>query len=449
MAGGLSPERQARRGKYVLYWMQASQRAECNHALEYAIREANRRDKPVVVFFGITESFPDANLRHYHFMLEGLRETRRVLRGRGIAMVVHAVSPEIGAVEMARDAVLLVMDGGYLRVQKAWRRHVAEHAPCPVVQVESDVIVPVEEASPKEEFSAATFRPKIRRKLGEYLVPLRESRPAVESARMRLASLDLDDVDALLRGLDLDRSVPPVEGFRGGRSHARRFLEEFIERKLDRFPDERNDPNAGCLSNMSPYLHFGQLSPLEAALAVDAAKSPGTAAYLEELIVRRELSMNFVQYNDRYDDFEGLPQWSRGELQRHARDRREAEYALEQLEAARTGDEYWNAAQDEMVCTGKMHGYMRMYWGKKIIEWVRDPAEAFRIALHLNNKYELDGRDANGFAGVAWCFGKHDRPWPPRAVLGKVRAMAASGLRRKFDPDAYVERIRRTCAAPA
>ena len=449
MAGGLAPERQARRGKYVLYWMQASQRAECNHALEYAIREANRRELPVVIFFGLTESFPEANLRHYHFMLEGLRETRRVLRGRGIAMVVRRVSPEVGAVEMARDAALLVTDCGYLRLQKAWRRHVAEHAPCPVVQVESEVVVPVEEASPREEYAAATFRPKIRRKLMEYLVPLRESRPAVESARMRFASLDLDDIDALLRDLDLDSSVPPVESFRGGRSQARRSLDEFIERKLDRFPVERNDPNADCLSNMSPYLHFGQISPLEVALAVEAAGGPGAAAYLEELIVRRELSMNFVYYNDRYDSFDGLPRWARQELLNHARDPREARYSLDQLESARTGDDYWNAAQDEMVCTGKMHGYMRMYWGKRTIQWVRDPVEAFRIALYLNNKYELDGRDANGFTGVAWCFGKHDRPWPPRAVLGKVRAMAASGLRRKFDPDAYVERIRRTCAAPA
>ena len=427
--------------------MQASQRAECNHALEYSISRANELRKPVVVFFGITDAFPEANLRHYQFMVEGLRETQQSLAKRGIAMVVRHQSPEVGAVQMARGASLLVMDAGYLRIQKEWRRHAAENVRCPAVQVESDVVVPVDEASPKDEFSAATIRTKIHRKLEEYLVPLAERRPKIKSLGMRFASFDITDVAAALRKLKVNRDVKPVDTFRGGTSHAKRLLGEFIEKKLGRYPEDRNDPNRDGVSNMSAYLHFGQISPLRIALAVAKTGSPGMDAYLEELIVRRELSMNFVNCNPRYDSFDGLPEWCRRRLREHARDRREYVYTLEQLEAAQTHDPCWNAAQNEMVCTGKMHGYMRMYWGKKIIEWTRTPEEAYTIALHLNNKYELDGRDPNGYAGVAWCFGKHDRPWPGRPIFGTIRYMSADGLRRKFDVTAYAERISRQANA--
>jgi deoxyribodipyrimidine photo-lyase len=177
------------------------------------------------------------------------------------------------------------------------------------------------------------------------------------------------------------------------------------------------------------------------ALAVKMGPAYGQAAFLEELIVRRELSFNFVHYNRAYDRFEGLPEWCRTTLLEHAQNPRPYIYSRAELEAAATHDPYWNAAQKEMVLTGKMHSYMRMYWGKKILEWSASPREAFRTALALNNAYELDGRDANGFAGVAWCFGKHDRPWARRPVFGTIRTMNAAGLRRKFDPDAYVRKV--------
>jgi deoxyribodipyrimidine photo-lyase len=202
----------------------------------------------------------------------------------------------------------------------------------------------------------------------------------------------------------------------------------------------RNDPNEEAVSNLSPYLHFGQISPLYIALEVLKSGDKGAEVFLEELIVRRELSLNFVYYNRAYDKFEGLPHWARQTLREHQKDKREAVYSPDELEKAQTSDPYWNAAQKEMIRTGKMHNYMRMYWGKRIIEWTRTPEEAFRTALSLNNKYELDGRDPNGFTGVAWCFGRHDRPWPNQPVLGKVRIMKASGLRRKFDADAYARK---------
>lgn len=434
-----------RRGRWVLYWMQASQRASWNHALEFAIREANMRSLPVVAFFGLTPDFPEANLRHCRFLLEGMREVRRDLEKRGIALVARAVSPETGALELCRDAALAVTDRGYLRIQKAWREAAARDAPCPLIQVESDVIVPVESASPKEEFSAATLRPKIRARLADFLEPLDETPVERDSLGFRLETLPLDDPDAILRSLPVDRSVPPVDSFRGGPGEARRRLKRFLARALDRYATERNVPGSDAVSDLSPYLHFGHISPLEIALAVRSSRHGNPAAkdaFLEELIVRRELAVNFVHYNPSYDAYEGaVPAWARRTLEDHDRDHREYVYGLRDLEEARTHDPYWNAAQREMVRTGKMHTYMRMYWGKKIIEWSASPADAFRTMLSLNNRWELDGRDPNGFAGVAWCLGKHDRPWGERTIFGKVRYMNAAGLKRKFDMAPYLKRF--------
>ena len=431
-----------RDGRYVLYWMQASQRAECNHALEYAARQANDLNKPLVVCFGLTDSFPEANERHYVFMLEGLRETEATLRERGVQMVVRRGQPDEVAVGLARHACLTVTDRGYLRVQRQWRASAAQQMECPLLQVEGDAVVPVETASPKEEYSAATLRPKIRKHFPDYLTPLRETPLRTNSLHLDLDSLEIADPVRTVERLRLDRSVGPAPGFRGGTGEARRRLVDFIENRLHRYSDLRNDPNADVASHLSPYLHFGQISPLCVALQVQKAGGPGADAYLEELLVRRELSLNFVFYNPRYDSPEGLPPWALKTLSEHEGDARAHVYSLDELERAETHDPYWNAAQSEMVLTGKMHGYMRMYWGKKILEWTESAAEGFRIALYLNNRYELDGRDPNGFAGVAWCFGKHDRPWKEREIFGTVRYMNARGLERKFAMDAYLDRIR-------
>ena len=428
-------------GKYVLYWMQAAQRTEYNHALEYAARQANKLGKPVVVFFGITENFPDANQRHYYFMLEGLREVRKDLETKGMQMVIMRQSPDIGAVELAQDAAMVIVDAGQLRIQRKWRTNVTKKIKCALHEVETNLIVPVEEAADKENFSAGTFRPRITKKLAKYLVPLKQTKSKHDSLGLKFSSFDIGDIDKTVSKLKLDKSVTKVESFHGGTKPAKQHLSNFIQNKLDNFEQLRNDPNTDCVSNMSPYLHFGQISALYIALKVRETKSPGKDSFLEELIVRRELSHDFVYYNKRYDTFKCLPPWVMKTLDSHKRDRREYAYSLKQFETAQTHDPYWNAAQKEMVLTGKMHGYMRMYWGKKILEWSKDPRTAFRTALYLNNKYELDGRDPNGFAGAAWCFGKHDRAWGERPVFGKVRYMNAQGLKRKFDADAYVKKI--------
>jgi deoxyribodipyrimidine photo-lyase len=428
-----------KKGAYVLYWMQASQRIEYNHSLEYAILKANELHQPVLVFFGITDQFPEANERHYYFMLEGLKEVKQSLNKRGIQTVILHKSPEAGVLQLAKRASLSVVDRGFLRIQRKWRDSAANRMDCPLIQIESDVIVPVEEASPKEEYAATTIRSKIQKKLRYFLVPLKERDPIVPSLSMDFDSFDIEDIGKAISKLRIDRSIKKVTSFHGGAKEAQKHLQVFLETKLDRFPEIRNDPTLDYLSHMSPYLHFGQISPLSIALKVSETGSPGAEAFLEELIVRRELSMNFVFYNEKYDSFEGVPEWAKKTLKAHQKDKRKYTYNLEELETAQTHDPCWNAAQKEMLFKGKMHGYMRMYWGKKIIEWSKTPEEAFRVALHLNNKYELDGRDPNGFTGVAWCFGKHDRPWGERPTFGNVRYMNDKGLKRKFDADEYVK----------
>ena len=436
--------KETKRGRYVLYWMQASQRTEYNHALEYAVLKANELHQPLVVFFGITDHFPEGSQRHYTFMLEGLREVRLSLEKRGIQMVIQHTSPEQGVVQFAKGASFVVVDRGYLKIQRAWRDAAASGMDCPLVQVESDVIVPIEETSPKEEYTAATIRSKIHKKLDHFLCPLKEVDPVIESLSLDFDSFDIDDVEEAVSRLHIDRSVKKVSCYRGGSGEAKKHLRLFLRDKLDRFPELRNDPTVDFLSHMSPYLHFGQISPLSIALTVSQTQGLSKEAYLEELIVRRELSMNFVFYNGQYDSFEGaIPQWAQKTLKAHQKDKRPYLYALEELETAKTHDPYWNAAHNEMVFTGKMHGYMRMYWGKKILEWSKTPDEAFRAALYLNNKYELDGRDPSGFTGVAWCFGKHDRPWKEREIFGNVRYMNEGGLKRKFDADEYVRLMSR------
>jgi deoxyribodipyrimidine photo-lyase len=432
-----------RKGHYIVYWMQASQRAEYNHALEYSIICANILSLPLIVYFGLTADFPEANARHYYFMLQGLQEVQASLKSRCISMVIKSESPVEGIINIAGKASAVIVDRGYLNVQRKWRESTAERLECPLIQVETDVVVPVQEASPKEEFSAATIRPKITANISRYLQPIEEQTVKIKRSSQIFDSLDIADIDKTISFLNVDKSVLKTGSFRGGTSEAKNRLTEFLDNKLDMYPEKRNDPNRDATSNLSPYLHFGQISPLYIALKVLERQSPHGEAFLEELVIRRELAINYTCYNPHYDSFSGLPEWCKKTLLAHLGDRREFVYVSADFENAVTHDNYWNAAQNEMHLTGKMHGYMRMYWGKKILEWSRTPQDAFDIALHLNNKYELDGRDPNGFAGVSWCFGKHDRPWSERPVFGNIRYMNEAGLKRKFDADQYARKFSR------
>ncbi len=427
-------------GRYVLYWMQASQRGSGNPALAHAISLADELRLPVVVGFGLTPSYPEATLRPYAFMAQGLQEVARDLEERGIRWVLRVGEPPAVALALAQDAALLVTDRGYLRHGRAWREEVAARAPCPVVEVEGDAVVPVELAYSRGAWSAAVLRRRITPLLPRFVRPLPERAPRRSSRGIDVPGEDPESLPELLARLPIDRSVPPVS-LPGGTAAARARLAQFLEQGLPRYAAERNDPGAAATSGLSPYLHFGQISPVEVALRVQGSGGPGAEAFLEELVVRRELALNFVLYNPNYDTFEGLPPWAQATLRRHAADPRPALYSPAELEEGRTEDPIWNAAQTELRLTGAIHGYLRMYWGKQILLWVPQPEEAFRIALHLNNRYALDGRDPSSYAGVGWCFGLHDRPFPERPVWGKVRPMTRRGIEGKFDLGPYLARV--------
>jgi deoxyribodipyrimidine photo-lyase len=440
-------DRPHRQGGYVLYWMQQSQRARCNHALEHAVHLANTAGLPLLVCFVLTADYPEANLRHYTFMLEGLQETERALASRGIRLVVLQGDPVQGVLGLASRASSLVCDRGYLRHQRVWRRETARKTTCPMSQVESDVVVPVEVASTRREFAARTIRRKIQSRVDEFLDLPREEELERTSLDLTHPSLSLDDIPALCRRIGVDSSVPPVSRyFHGGTARAEERFRRFLDERFNRYAENRNQPQTDDVSHMSPYLHFGQISPLWLAQEARKHREVGLEnreSFLEELLVRRELAVNFVYFTPEYDAYSALPEWARRTLSDHRDDKRSSRYASGELDNGATHDPYWNAAMAEMKVTGYMHNAMRMYWGKKILEWSDSPEEAFRNALSLNNKYFLDGRDPSSYANVGWIFGLHDRPFRERPIFGKVRYMNAKGLERKSDIGAYVRKVER------
>jgi deoxyribodipyrimidine photo-lyase len=428
---------------YVLYWMQAAQRTDCNHALGYASEEADRLGLPLRVIFVIAD-YPAAAAPQYRWMLAGLRYVAAELRDAGVGFSLRRGDPLVLVGEAARDAALLVVDRSPSRWAVSNKAAIAARVGVRVVEIDGESIVPEAAASPKREWSARTFRLKVAGAVASYASrPL----PPVPTPRVPVGRERGDgDEDRLFSSFDA--SPPPAHP--GDRSPEQRFslvpgtgaavsrLARFVGAALDAYGDDRNDPMQDGTSGLSPYLHFGQISPLAVIAAARRHGGPGYPPFAEQLAVRRELCRNFVRYSPTgYDAWESLPAWSRATLESRRGDRRAFVYSPGQFEAAATHDPYWNAAQEQLVCTGAIHNYMRMYWGKMILAWSAAPEEGFSTAIRLNDRYALDGRDPNGWAGVAWCFGLHDRPWPSRPVFGTVRAMAVSGLKKKFDADAY------------
>jgi deoxyribodipyrimidine photo-lyase len=427
-------------GRCVVYWMQRAQRALDNPALDLAIATGNALGKPVVVYFGLVP-YPCANLRHYQFMVEGLPGTAARLAKRGVGLVIrrHPDADLAAFCEEVRPAVV-IGDENPTREPERWRQALAVRLRVPFWTVDADVIVPTA-LIPAEQFAARTIRPKIHAQLERFLVRRREPKADVGwKAPRGLHSLRPDD--DLLEGFLLDRRVAPVAGFRGGTGEALKALGDFVGHRLAGYGEQRNKPERQGTSRLSPWLHFGHIGPRTVALAVRDADAPAADrdAFLEEFIVRRELAVNFVRSNPRYDSLACAEPWAERTLREHARDRRPYLYTERQLEHAETHDPLWNAAQRQMVATGWMHGYVRMYWGKKILEWSRTPEEAFDVAVRLNDRYELDGRDPNGYAGIAWAIaGKHDRAWGPvRPIYGTVRYMSFASTSKKFDSRAYM-----------
>jgi deoxyribodipyrimidine photo-lyase len=427
----------------VVYWMSRDQRVKDNWALIHAQDAARERRVPLAVAFCLAPSYPGATMRHYGFLLKGLAEVDASLRRLGIPFFLLRGDPGKELPHFLRrcGASELVSDFDPLRIKMTWQSSVAAAVAIPFSEVDAHNIVPCWAASTKAEYGAYTLRPKLRRLLPEFLTPFPKVRTHPHGWGRVVPSIDWP---RMREGLKADRSVGEVDWITPGERAAGKALRTFIRNRLDAYDADRNDPVRHGQSDLSPYLHFGQLSAQRAALEVLRSRAPERAkeAFLEELITRRELSDNFCRYTADYDRISCFPRWAQRTLAKHGRDKRDYVYTLRQFEEGKTHDSLWNAAQQQMVIHGKMHGYLRMYWAKKILEWSPTAAVAMRTAIYLNDRYELDGRDPNGYAGIAWSVGGvHDRPWGERNIFGMVRYMSEKGCRSKFDVDAYIRMI--------
>lgn len=437
------------KGRYVLYWMQMFKRTHANHSLIWAIRKANELKLPVVVYEGLKYYYPWASDRIHTFILESVEEKRREFERLGIRYLFYLQkdesSPKNTVARLARDAALLVTDDFPCFIIPEHNRRIAERAEIAVHAVDSNGVIPMSKFD-KEEYAAYTIRPKINKLLDRYLVPVPE-----ETVEKPSIGIDIDDsfetiitaenIAKLVAECDIDHTVVPSNIYLGGTENGRKRLAKFVKDILCNYNEARNKPDRDGSSRLSSYLHFGFLSPIEIALAVrdSDARQESKDAFLEELIVRRELAYNMTRHNPHYDSLAALPPWAQKTMREHAADERPYLYSLEQLEAGETHDELWNACQREMVRTGEMHNYVRMLWGKNVIAWTPNYETAFETLVHLNNKYCLDGRNPNSYAGILWCFGKHDRPWFERPVFGQIRYMASHSTSRKFDARKYIE----------
>jgi deoxyribodipyrimidine photo-lyase len=431
-------------GTCVVYWMQRAQRGVDNPALEVAVDVANALGKPVVVFFAPVPFYPHANLRHYRFLNEGIADIAKSLQKRNIGFVLRRF-PEHSLVKFCAEvkASMVVGDENPMREPEAWRVSAARKLKVPLWTVDADVIVP-SILLLKAQYASHIIRPRLGAYLGRFLVPTKNKKAKVAWKKPRgLQSLE-PDLD-ITENWPLDRSVGPVSGFRGGSGEALRLLKHFVRHGLAGYNVKRNKPEMNGTSRLSPYLHFGHIGPLTVALAVEKSSAPKVdkEAFLNQIITWRELAVNLVRFNPNYDNFECGEPWAHRTLSKHARDKRPVLYSEQQLESAETHDPLWNAAQIQMVKTGWMHNYLRMYWGKKILEWTPSAAQAFQIAVRLNDKYELDGRDPNGYMGIAWSIvGKFDRPWFERPIFGQIRYMSGQSTGKKFDSKKYIEQNR-------
>ncbi|UPR01897.1 deoxyribodipyrimidine photo-lyase [Chloropicon primus] len=447
----------------VVYLCDRDQRARDNWALLHALHVAETKGKAVVVLFVLTESQLRLGHRHSLFMIKGLQEMQKHLAALNVPfhLVLGEPAAVVADVIAAWDAAALVTDFSPLREARQWRDSVAGSIQIPFHEVDAHNIVPIWITSNKQEYAARTIRSKIHRNIPQYLRAIPKPRKQdfdfsnTKGSFGEPNAVAWDDLVALAREKG-QSDVPEVSWCEPGEEAALRALKgednSFLTKmRMNKYDELRNNPNKpAALSNLSPYLHFGQLSAQRCAIEAIGFKKNNPSSnksvdnYLEELVVRRELSDNFCFYNDLYDSVKGAASWAQETLQIHSSDKREHLYDKEALEQARTHDDLWNAAQKELTSFGKMHGFMRMYWAKKILEWTASPEEALDIAIYLNDKYSLDGRDPNGYVGCMWSIcGTHDQGWREREVFGKIRYMNYNGCKRKFDVDAYVQRIRR------
>ncbi len=438
----------------VAYWMSRDQRVEDNWALLFAQKIALEADVPVFVVFCLVDKFLGAIRRQYEFMLKGLQEVEATLARKKIPFFFLRGDPEDEIPDFVKryEIGTLVTDFSPLRIKRVWTEKAASGINVPFFEVDAHNVVPCWEASNKQEYAAHTFRPKFLKLLPEFLTEYPELEAnsefpeiAANSEKSEMFSeFQKNELGTLFPGEFLEEKaglLPDLVPFEAGETAVRKVMNEFLTNKLDSYSTLRNDPTKDALSNLSPYLHFGQISAQRVALKVEKTKADmeSKRVFLDELLVRKELADNFCYYNPSYDSFDGFPEWAKKTLNSHRHDQRSHIFTLEELETGRTYDPLWNASQIELLKSGKMHSYMRMYWAKKILEWSESPEKALETAIYLNDKYELDGRDPNGYVGIAWSIGGvHDRPWKEREIFGKIRYMSYEGSKKKFDIKSYI-----------
>lgn len=425
-------------GETVVYWMERDQRVADNWALIVANEISNKLKKQLVVIFNFDTEFYGHEYRRIDFLFKGLREVEAQFEKLNIPFIVATGNSEKNIIQLLEkfNTACLVTDFNPLKPIVKSKSEIAKRINLPIIEVDAHNIVPVWRASNKEEFGARRIRGKINKLLETYLTDF----PKIQKQGVGKIKFVKNNYELLLSQIDIDLSVYPINRLNSGGSAGFETLQKFFDKKLKVYGDERNDPNKNAISNLSPYFHFGQISTQRVALIMQGlADNPNAKVFLEEMIIRRELSDNYTFYNKDYDNFNGFPNWAKISLDMHRTDKREYLYSTEEFEKCITHDSLWNAAQNELLTSGKIHGYMRMYWAKKILEWTNSPEEAQNIAIYLNDKYALDGRDANGFTGIAWSIGGvHDRAWFERSVYGKVRYMNYNGAKRKFDIQKYI-----------
>ncbi len=427
-----------------------NRRVESNHALVHAVEVANQRKLPLLVYEGLTCTYPFANDRLHTFILEGVTDTAASLKKIGAGYLFHLRAHRDDADDAlyraAKKAACVITDD----YPSFIGREFLESVPCkigiPFHAVDSSCVVPVS-CFEKREYAAYTIRPKIKRLIPNYLHPVtlpkltRKWEGALPGDHTEVTASNIPD---LVKSCDIDHRVAPSISYTGGAKQAQKHLRHFLQQNLCRYARDRNEPSKHATSDLSPYLHFGHISALNVALSARAHADEHKLIadeFLEELIVRRELAFNYARFTKKQDSLSNLPEWVLKTLRAHAKDKRPVVYSKQQLENAETYDDLWNATQKELLLRGKIHGYYRMYWGKKIIEWSRTAQDALEAMVEFHDRYALDGRDPNTYTNILWCFGLHDRPWGERPIFGMVRYMSLEGMKRKTDVAAYIDEI--------
>lgn len=418
----------------IVYWMDREHRIVDNDALNYAYSLAIETESELAVAFCFDESYFDRQKEHFSFMVQGLTQVAKELEKFDIPMFfLKGEKPhlELEKFVTQNGVTTIVTDFNPLKIYLDWKEKVAKLTSIPFFEVDTHNIVPARFVSDKQEYAAYTIRPKINELLPEFLI---EPDTIKNKFPHKWTGISFAENN-------IPSKVESVFGFEPGTKAAYKSLNYFISEKIKKYSTQKNDPNSDAVSNLSPYLHFGQISAKSIALQVKArcTNCAGVETFLEELIIRKELADNFCLYNKNYDNHSCMPNWAKKSFDAHKNDIRDYLYGTPDFELAKTHDALWNAAQMEMVKLGKMHGYARMYWAKKILEWTPSVEEAFETAVYLNDKYSLDGKDPNGYAGIAWSIvGVHDRPWFNRPVFGSVRYMSYNGCKSKFDVKKYI-----------